>query len=290
MAGKAVPNLEGVRVFPPPPKGFDALAASKTDLARHGVPQRPDPRTEPGLAAFWEQRVRRYQSFEHLDPKLLPAERPTEPVAPSLLPPLITCGYELFSFGAHFFMLSGSWTIPNLNYSPAPGGFPNHLHTFFGLGFLDIHVEMTVDAAQNVTTRLTTTHGLPSALPVRPGDELSTILCLNAGPDGTTAGTAYYFLANETTAQTVTIQAATGFPPAASINAGVTRDSHFNGPPDPLARFGVVYFDDILGWTTNGTRLLTDGVPTTMVDSNGATLAQPQRLNDWAFSVDYRGH
>lgn len=27
MAGKAVPNMKGVRVFPPAPKGFDALAA-----------------------------------------------------------------------------------------------------------------------------------------------------------------------------------------------------------------------------------------------------------------------
>ena len=35
MAGKAVPKMKGVRVFPPPPKGFDGLAASsKTDLAR----------------------------------------------------------------------------------------------------------------------------------------------------------------------------------------------------------------------------------------------------------------
>ena len=38
---------------------FDALAASKTDLARHEIPQRPDPRTQPGPAALWEQRMRR---------------------------------------------------------------------------------------------------------------------------------------------------------------------------------------------------------------------------------------
>ena len=84
MAGKAVPKMKGVRVFPPPPKGFDALAASKTDLARHGIPQRPDPRTQPGPAALWEQRMRRYQDFEHLEPELHSPDEPTEPVARGL--------------------------------------------------------------------------------------------------------------------------------------------------------------------------------------------------------------
>ena len=72
--------------------------------------------------------------------------------------------------------------------------------------------------------------------------------------------------------------------------AGISRGSQFNGPPDPLARFGVVYFDEILAYSTNGTRLLTDGEPTTMVDANGSTLAIPQRLNDFAFKVIYRGN
>ena len=98
MARKAVPNMKGVRVFPPPPKGFDALAASKTELARHGIPQRPDPRTQPGLAALWEQCMRRYKDFEHLEPKLLPADKPTEPVAAGFgLSPLESCGFELFN-------------------------------------------------------------------------------------------------------------------------------------------------------------------------------------------------
>jgi hypothetical protein len=82
---------------------------------------------------------------------------------------------------------------------------------------------------------------------------------------------------------------ATGFPPAHAINAGVTRDSQFNGPPDPLARFGVVYFDELSAFATSGTPKLTDGEPTTMVDSNGRTLAVPQRLTDFTFKVIYRG-
>jgi hypothetical protein len=277
--------MKGVRVFPPAPKGFDALAASKKDLARHGLPLRPDPRTQPGPAALWEQRARRYQGFEHLKPELLPGDEPTDPVAAGFgLPALISCGFEL-SFPAPIVMLSGTWTVPNLNHSPTPGGFPNHLHTFFGLGFLDVHVEMTVDTAQNVRALIRIHTGAQVALPVRPGDAISAILCLQTD----SAGTAAYFLTNETTSQTVNFTIETGFPPAVAINAGITRDSQFNGPPDPLARFGVVYFDELSAFATSGQPRLTDGVATTMVDSTGSTLAVPQRLTDFTFKVVYRG-
>jgi hypothetical protein len=284
MARKA-PDIKGVRVFPPPPKGFDALAASKTDLARHGLPPRPDPRTQPGPAALWEEIARRYKDFDHLEPKLLAPDKPREPVAAGFgLPALVSCGFEL-GFPAPITILSGTWTVPDLNHSPAPEQFPNHLHTFFGLGFLDVHVEMTVDVAQNVTSLIRIHTGAQVALPVRPGDAISATLCLQTDA----AGTAAYFLANETTSQTVNFTIETGFPPARAINAGVTRDSQFNGPPDPLARFGVVYFDELTAFATSGTPRLTDGLPTTMVDSNGRTLAVPQRLTDFTFKVIYRG-
>ena len=160
---------------------------------------------------------------------------------------------------------------PDLNHSPTPEQFPNHLHTFFGLGFLDVHVEMTVDVAQNVTSLIRIHTGAQVALPVRPGDAISATLCLQTDA----AGTANYFLANETTFQTVNLMSRPDS--RRPINAGVTRDSQFNGPPDPLARFGVVYFDELSAFATSGTPRLTDGLPTTMINSNGKTLAVPQR-------------
>jgi len=285
MTGKAVSDMKGVRVFPPPPKGFDALAATKTALARHGLPLRPDPHKQPELAALWEQRARRYKGFEFLEPKLLPADTLTEPTAAGFgLSPLISCGYELFNSTAPITMVSGMWTVPNLNNSPN-SGLPNDFRTFFGLGFLDVHVEMTVDAANNITSVIRIHTGAQVDLPVSPGDSISATLCLQTN----SAGTAFYGLVNETTGQIVNFTIDTGFPPAVAINGGISRGSQFNGPPDPLARFGVVYFDEVVAYSTNGTRLLTDGEPTTMVDSNGSTLAIPQRLNDFAFKVTYRG-
>src|SRR5437660_9158891 len=91
----------------------------------------------------------------------------------------------------------------NLNHSPSVGfpnlDFPNHFHTFFGLGFLDLHVQMTVDAAQNITTQIVSFPGPEVALPVHPGDTISATMCLENNP----AGTAFFGLANETTAQTM---------------------------------------------------------------------------------------
>src|SRR5262249_28360779 len=158
-------------------------------------------------------------------------------------------------------------TVPNLSHT-APSGLPQEFRTFFGLGFLDVHVEMVVDSSNNVTSVIRIHTGEEVPLAVRPGDTISALLCLQTNP----AGPALYALANETSAQTVNITIDTHFPRAFAINAGISRGSIFNGPPDPLARFGIVYFDNLLASTANNqTLVLTDGVPTTMVDLNGAT-------------------
>jgi hypothetical protein len=285
MAGKAVPGMNGVRVFPPAPRGFDAFTASKTDLARYGIPQRPDPAKQPELAELWEQRARRYTGFTHLEPEFVRADEPPTPAVAGLgLFPLEACGFELTTNpGAPFLKLIGTWTVPHLNHSP-DGGLPNRFRTFFGLGFLDVHVEMTVDTAQNNTALIRIHDGTQVMLPVDPGDAISATLCL----ENSAAGTARYFLANETTSQTVNLAIDTGFPPAVTINAGISR-SQVGGPPGPLARFGVVYFDQLTAVATDGNRSLTDGVATAMVDTAGSTLASPQKLTDSAFKVTHVG-
>src|SRR5215475_10676249 len=59
---------------------------------------------------------------------------------------LYRAGFELSFPTAPITVLSGTWTVPDLNHSATPETFPNHLHTFFGLGFLDVHVAVAVDA------------------------------------------------------------------------------------------------------------------------------------------------
>jgi hypothetical protein len=280
------PDGKVLRLFPPPPKGFDPLAATTQELKRHGLLFRPDPHTQPGLAALWERWARRYRGFDHLEPDIDIATAGNEASPPSPgLEPLESCGYSLLSTQSTFAVLFLTWTVPDLEYSPSPIGAPNQFHTFVGLGDLDVHVEMTVDSANNVTSYLWAPGVGTINLPVKPGDLMSGYLRLEPDPQGFRA----YFLANETTGQTMNFVVETGLPPAVTINAGVTRGGEPDQPPDfnPLPRFGAVYFDEISVFSSNSPMLLTSGQATTMVNENGTPLASPIRLNDYAFKAMY---
>lgn len=276
------PDGKTVRLYPPPPRDFDPFAATEKDLMKHGLPLRPDPRTAPELAALWERQAARYRNFEHLEPNPdLGSAAAQEAVAANLGPTsLESCGYELSSFSAPFTSLFVTWTVPNLQFTPSPSGL-NHFRTFVGLGFLDLHVEMTVSSENVVTSRIWAQSIGHVNLPVRPGDVISGSLCLQTNP----AGTASYFLTNETTSQAVSFAVDTGFPPAVLIHAGVTRTSPQPQPNPPLASFGIVYFDEISAYTTSGFKSLTSGTPVTMIDQSGKTLARPQRISDFAFKA-----
>jgi Peptidase A4 family len=281
MTEQETSDKKEVRLHSPPPKDFDPFTATKKDLVRHGLPLRPDPQTQPGMAALWERLAGRYRRFEHLEPRPDTTTAAKKPVAasPLDLDSLESCGYTLVSLSSPFTALFVTWTVPDLRFSPSPFG-PNQFHTFVGLGFLDVHVVMTVDSIQNVTCQIWAQSVGDVNLPVSPGDVISGALCLDTKPPGT----AHYVLANETRSQTVNFNVDTGFPPAVTINAGVTRDG-WNQSNPPLARFGVVYFDEISVYTTSGSRSLTSGDATTMVDQNGTTLAKPVRLTDYAFKT-----
>jgi hypothetical protein len=269
----------------PPPSGFDPLTADQKELAGYGIPQRPDPQATPGLAALWDRQARRYRSYEHL-----PAEAPlaaetdqvdeAAPARAARLAPIEHCGYKLTSVGAPFTALFVTWTVPNLRFVPLPGNSLVRFRTFVGLGFLDVHVDMTVDANQSVSATLTALGVHSVGLPVEPGDVISGSLCLNTKPPGR----ANYVLANETRSQTVNFSFDSRFPPAVTIEAGISRGA-IGVPQNPLAQFGVVYFDEISAYTTAGARSLTDGEAVTMVGQDGSTLARPFRLNDFGFKV-----
>jgi peptidase A4-like protein len=285
MTGLQVAESERVRLYPPPSRDFDPLTATVEELRRHGLPVRPDPRTQPGMAALWERQARRYRTFDHLEPQpdAASASKKALPSAGLGPDPLDSCGYTLLSIGAPFTSLFVTWTVPDLWFTPNPPSAVNEFHTFVGLGFLDVHVDMTVDPEENVTSKLWAQSIGDVNLPVRPGDVLSASLCLETNPQGTAA----YFFANETTGQTINFSVDTGFPPAVTINAGVSRGGDSNQPPDfhPLARFGVVYFDEISAYTTTGPLSLTSGDAITMVNESGGTLAQPVRLTDYTFKA-----
>ena len=296
MAGQETSNRNRVRLCPPPPKDFDPFAATEEDLKRHGLPLRPDPQTQSVMAALWERKARHYRHFEHLEPQFKPATATRTPVTPAAPPPgafalspLESCGYELDSSSSvPFTAVFVTWTVPDLQYTPNPpvGPDPNLFRTFVTLGSvqgqLDVHVEMTVNSANTVTSHLWAEFVGNVTLPVKPGDVISGTLCLDTRPPGR----AQYFFANETTRQTMNFTVDTGLPPATFVLAGVSRAGNFQQLPLPaLAQFGVVYFDEISVYTTSGPRSLTSGNAVTMTDQNGNALTELERLTDSTFKA-----
>ncbi len=89
-------------------------------------------------------------------------------------------------------------------------------------------------------------------LPVAPGDVISGSMCLDINPPGP----ADYVLANGTRSETMNFSFDTGFPPVVTVNAGISRGDNAN-PFNPLARCGVVYFDEISAYATAGFASLT---------------------------------
>lgn len=282
MTIKQTSEKKELHLYPPPSKDFNPFVATKNEMIRHGLPLRPDPKTEPELSALWDRQAARYQGFDHLRPQPDTSTAYRKPVTAKAIgpDPIESCGYQLFSPSAPITALFITWTVPDLHYTTSPIGV-NHFHTFVGLGFLDVHVDMTVDSAQKVTCQLWAQSIGQINLPVRPGDVISGSLCLQTNQ----AATASYFLANETTQQTMNFVVDTGFPPAVTINAGISRSWPLNQPFPPLASFGIVYFDEISAYSTGGQRFLTSGDAITMVDQNGKALAKPFKISDFAFKA-----
>jgi hypothetical protein len=172
-------------------------------------------------------------------------------------------------------------TVPNLAYNPAPSGLSNLFHTFFGLGFLDVHVEMSVDAGQNVTSSLSTHVGAVANFPVRPGDTIRR----HPVPADRHRRHRRVLPRERDDRPGHELLGAHRLPARAPDQCGGLRGNHFNGPPEPLARFGLVYFDDLNAFATSGQPRLLDGTPTSMTELNGTVLAQPERLTDFTFKA-----
>lgn len=48
-------NIEGIKTFPAPPEGFNAITASDETLAMYGLPPRPDPQQNARSYAAWQR-------------------------------------------------------------------------------------------------------------------------------------------------------------------------------------------------------------------------------------------
>jgi hypothetical protein len=180
------------------------------------------------------------------------------------LSPYESCGYELDISGAPFTALFLTWTVPDLQYTPNPpaGPDPNLFRAFATLtsvqGGLDVHVNMTVDSANTVTSQLWAEFVGNVNLAVRPGDVMSGSLCLDTQPPGR----ANYFFANETIGQTMSFTVDTGLPLPQPLSRASRATGIGNGRPSPR-------------WHSSGPCTSTKSAPTPPVAGGRSLQASP---------------
>jgi hypothetical protein len=81
-------GLDLVREFRVPPEGFSPLSASERELARYGLPPRPDGDKHRGLASLWDEFAGRDLRF--VRPRLVPLEDRPRPAIRDLIEPVLT--------------------------------------------------------------------------------------------------------------------------------------------------------------------------------------------------------
>ena len=204
MPGQGTSTGRGLRICPAPPEGFDPFAAGKVDLARHGLPLRPEPETQPDLAALWDRLADRYRGFEHLEPRPDTATAGRQATRNAAAPgsfPWIPRSRAATACSA-----------PRRRRSP-PCSLPGRCLT---CGTVPIRTGLTPSGPSSVSASSTCTRKCPSTprstsladcgrgsrhQPAsQPRYVMSGSLCLDTKPPGT----AHYFVANQTTAQTIT--------------------------------------------------------------------------------------
>ena len=106
-----------VHFFPRPPEGFNPLTARPEELARYGIPPKPDPDQQPALTRFWIEMYSR--------PLVFVAPPPLEAILPTRIRREASLNWSGASItprnGQQFTEVHATWEIPLV---AAPAGMP----------------------------------------------------------------------------------------------------------------------------------------------------------------------
>jgi hypothetical protein len=296
----------GIRLFTPPPAGFDPVRASDRELLAHGYPARPDRQRQPELHRHWTAMLSRPMTvitprFEVM-PGRLGGRRlryadtvGTGWAGTSVITP---AGGDPVTF------VSGQWTVPAVVPPQGDHGL-SACATWIGI---DGNGEDSPDILQTGTTQQIT-YGdsqdtfawfewFPAAactisnLDVSPGDVMYGLICVYTSTE------AAVYLGNMTTGKLVSFikdgssegLSVTG----ASVEWILECPQEENGDFTILTKFGDVYFDNCIAGTngSDGLQIVLGGnaFGLTMLgndDGNIVDIAAPLSLNDRAFKVQY---
>jgi hypothetical protein len=300
----AIHRALGVRLFTPPPAGFDPIQATDRELLAHGYPARPDPQSLPGLHQHWTTVLSRPVSVITPQFAMMPGH------AGRRLRYAGTVGtgwagsvFNVQDGGDPVTFVSGQWTVPAVVPPQGDHGL-SACATWIGI---DNAESDSGDILQAGTTQQVTYGDGPvtfawfewfpqdpvtvTNLDVSPGDVMYCVICVYSPTE------AAVYLGNMTTGQLAS------FIKEAPENVTVSGNSAEwilecpevdGGKFVILTKFGDVYFDNCIAGTSgqNGLQVVLGGSDASVImlgDDDGTIvdIATPLSLNDRAFKVQY---
>lgn len=277
--------LKHITTFDGPPKDFDVRTAHDRDLRKHGLPRRPDPKTEPHLAALWEKVIAakpRYIKAEvALDRVMMNRRRPVIEKIPKkgdFSPSgwggvVVPVSAENYNPAEPVNSAFGEWNIPSITLlpnEPAQGntaGFWTGIDGFGNSQVLQAGSAVTVAGSTITNWVWTEWFPLPPIqvlnFPINAGDELSVLVCATTPTHG------FCSMMNKTTNQATSIGISN---PSGVTSIGATAEWIVEGISNVLPHFSPVTFSNISAGTKDHSFNLSKGVVVEITGAGGANL------------------
>jgi hypothetical protein len=294
----------GVRTHSLPPAGFNPRAASPLELRRHGLPQRPDPKVRPKLAALWDEIFSRKLTYV----------RPTFRPVPELLPgierqrrprqDLVNVTHSFWSGAVvhatgnqKFGWVLGQWNVPDV----APGATGQGNWTSIAWIGIDGNSDVTQigtlqsvsrDANGNLSKNCyafwewwPNSWNAITNFPVDFGDTMLGLICMDSPTE------AWFSLLNLTSNLHAgfIFDAPSGTTSQENQAEWILERPWIGGAPAPLPNFGEVYFDSAMGG--HGLDFLADAGTDTAINMvvNGRTVATTTVETPTLIKIAYSG-
>jgi hypothetical protein len=294
----------GVRTHSLPPAGFNPRAASPLELRRHGLPQRPDPKVRPKLAALWDEIFSRKLTYV----------RPTFRPVPELLPgierqrrprqDLVNVTHSFWSGAVvhatgnqKFGWVLGQWNVPDV----APGATGQGNWTSIAWIGIDGNSDVTQigtlqsvsrDANGNLSKNCyafwewwPNSWNAITNFPVNFGDTMLGLICMDSPTE------AWFSLLNLTSNLHAgfIFDAPSGTTSQENQAEWILERPWIGGAPAPLPNFGEVYFDSAMGG--HGLDFLADAGTDTAINMvvNGRTVATTTVETPTLIKIAYSG-
>lgn len=251
-----------ITTFPLPASDFDPLTASPSDLARFGLPRRPE---DPKLLARYRSvftrlkgKIRYIEPAFKVDTTKTTHTQPAKATAGTETSGNWSGGVVYAPKGQSFTWVQGDWVCPNV-YAPTQN------QAYYNVSWIGIDGDGSGDVCQagmvcevtNNSRAINPWHEwFPSSwvnitnLSILPGDMISMLIC--TGGAGSTSASIYFANVSSGLATSYTITAPTGTKLVGNSAEWIVETPGINGQLAQMPDYGEVFFSNCQAGLTDG--------------------------------------